>query len=123
MSPIAVAPIAMKSAKMHLFVVCYWPSYVSRPGRREIEFLAESDGAVEPIEVKASRNRSISLDTFLERGDVITGYKLVDGNVGQVDKKIALPHYLASILSTSSTTTRCCSSCVMVASPSTCWTP
>ena len=67
-------------------------------GNREIEFLAKSDGVVEPIEVKASRNRSISLDTFLERSDVTMGYKLVDGNVGHVDKKITLPYYLAMFL-------------------------
>lgn len=73
----------------------YW---MSANGNREIEFLAERDGAVEPIEVKASRNRSISLDTFLERSDVTTGYKLVDGNVGQAGKKVTLPHYLAMFL-------------------------
>lgn len=60
--------------------------------------LAERDGAVEPIEVKASRNRSISLNEFLERDDVSTGYKLVDGNVGKVGKKVMLPHYLAMFL-------------------------
>lgn len=60
--------------------------------------LAERDGAVEPIEVKASRNRSISLNEFLERDDVSTGYKLVDGNVGKVGKKVTLPHYLAMFL-------------------------
>lgn len=73
----------------------YW---MSQGGNREIEFLAERDAAVEPIEVKASQNRSASLNEFLERNDVTRGYKLVDGNVGVSGKKITLPHYLAVFL-------------------------
>ena len=70
----------------------YW---MSKDGSREIEFLAEAEGKVVPIEVKASRNRSASLDAFLERDDVVRGYKLIDGNVGRAGKKVTLPHYLA----------------------------
>ena len=73
----------------------YW---MSPNGNREIEFLAEHEAAVEPIEVKASRNRSASLDDFLLRDDVRRGYKLVDGNVGVAGKKVTLPHYLAMFL-------------------------
>lgn len=73
----------------------YW---MSANGNREIEFLAECDSSLEPIEVKASSNRSASLDDFLGRNDVTRGYKLIDGNVGRAGKKITLPHYLGMFL-------------------------
>lgn len=73
----------------------YW---MSQSGNREIEFLGESNAHVEPIEVKASHGSSVSLDEQLTREDVARGYKLVDGNVGQVGKKVTLPHYLAMYL-------------------------
>ena len=73
----------------------YW---MSESGNREIEFLAEREAALEPIEVKASRNRFASLDDFLTREDVTRGYKLIDGNVGVAGKKITLPHYLTMFL-------------------------
>lgn len=64
----------------------------------EIDFLIEKDGTVVPIEVKASNNTSKSFNRFLERDDVRYGYKLVDGNIGKVGKKITLPHYMAMFL-------------------------
>lgn len=73
----------------------YW---MSANGNREIEFLAERNATLEPIEVKASRNRSASLDGFLGRDDIARGYKLTDGNVGMAGKKITLPHYLGMFL-------------------------
>ena len=44
-------------------------------------------------------------------------------HIGLVAQRIGDDRYLASIFSTSSATTRCCSSCEMVASPSPDWTP
>jgi predicted AAA+ superfamily ATPase len=73
----------------------YW---MSASGDREIEFLVERDAKLVPLEVKASRNRSVSLDEFLVRDDVSVGYKLIDGNVGALGKKVTLPHYLAMFL-------------------------
>ena len=73
----------------------YW---MSKSGNREIEFLGERDASVVPIEVKASRGSTISLDEALERDDVKIGYKLIDGNVGKEGKKITLPLYLAMFL-------------------------
>lgn len=73
----------------------YW---MSASGNREIEFLVERDAALEPLEVKASRNKSASLDDFLSRDDVTRGYKIIDGNVGRDGKKVTLPHYLAMYL-------------------------
>jgi len=73
----------------------YW---MSKSGNREIEFLGERAGSVVPIEVKASRGTTISLDEALERPEIRIGYKLVDGNVGQSGKKVTLPLYLAPFL-------------------------
>jgi hypothetical protein len=53
---------------------------------------------VEPIEVKASRGSTASLNALLERDDITQGYKLVDGNVGRDGKKVTLPLYLAPYL-------------------------
>ncbi len=64
----------------------------------EIEFLLENRNGVVPVEVKAGNSRSKSLDTMLEREIVPFGYKLVDGNVGKVGKKITLPLYMAMLL-------------------------
>ena len=73
----------------------YW---TSTNGSHEIEFLGSRDARVEPIEVKASRGSTASLNALLERGDIAQGYKLVDGNVGRDGKKVTLPHYLAPYL-------------------------
>lgn len=74
----------------------YW---MSKNGNREIEFLIQGSGAtVLPIEVKAGRGSTISLNEMLEREDVPIGYKLIDGNIGRDGKKITLPLYLAPFL-------------------------
>ena len=72
----------------------YW---MSKSGNREIEFLLERGGAVEPVEVKSSRGSTVSLDSVLEREGVDVGYKLIDGNVGRHGKKVTLPLYLAML--------------------------
>lgn len=72
----------------------YW---MSKSGNREIEFLLERGGAVEPVEVKSSRGSTVSLDSVLEREGVNVGYKLIDGNVGRHGKKVTLPLYLAML--------------------------
>ena len=64
----------------------------------EIEFLIEKEGNVIPIEVKAGRSRSRSLDNLLKREDIPYGYKLIDGNVGVSGKKITLPLYMGMFL-------------------------
>ena len=51
-----------------------------------------------PIEVKAGRNASVSLDEMLERDEVDFGYKLANGNVGLNGKKITLPLYMAMFI-------------------------
>ncbi len=50
------------------------------------------------MEVKATNAASKSFSLFLEREDVRCGYKLVDGNVGKVGKKITIPHYMVMFM-------------------------
>ena len=73
----------------------YW---MSSNGNVEIEFLADWEGSVVPVEVKASRGSTASLNRLLERDDVKLGYKLVDGNIGVDGKKVTLPLYMAMFL-------------------------
>lgn len=60
--------------------------------------MVDCDGAVVPVEVKASRGGTASLNRLLAREDVKLGYKLVDGNVGVDGKKVTLPLYMAMFL-------------------------
>lgn len=64
----------------------------------EIEFFIENEDGVVPVEVKAGRSRSRSLDNLLKRDDILYGYKLTDGNVGVAGKKITLPLYMAPFI-------------------------
>lgn len=70
----------------------YWRS---ERGDRGIEFLLDgTDATVVPLEVKAGRGSTVSLNEFLERDDVLVGYKFLDGNAGRAGKKVSLPLYL-----------------------------
>lgn len=73
----------------------YWVN----PGvTQEIEFLLDRNAGVVPVEVKASRGATVSLDAFLERPEVKVGYKLHAGNAGEVGKKVSLPYFMTSLL-------------------------
>ena len=72
--------------------------YKTLDGSREIEFVLERDGGPVPIEVKAQNGATVSMDDFLAGRNVPYGFKFTDGNVGQVGKKITLPHYMAMFL-------------------------
>ena len=65
---------------------------------QEIEFLLNRNGSVVPVEVKSGNNPSVSLNNFLLNPDIKTGYKLINGNIGQTGKKITLPLYMAMFL-------------------------
>jgi predicted AAA+ superfamily ATPase len=73
----------------------YW---MSSDTKHEIDFLVDWDGSVVPVEVKAGRGSTASLNAMLERPDVRFGYKLIDGNVGRDGKKITLPLWMAMFL-------------------------
>jgi len=69
--------------------------YKADDSSQEIEFLIHGEGSVIPVEVKSGKGPSISLDNLLSKPDIKTGYKLIAGNAGQVEKKITLPLYMA----------------------------
>lgn len=70
----------------------YWNS---KDSKLEVEFLVDFEGGVAPIEVKAGRGSTVSLNTLLQDESTRVGYKLIDGNLGQAGKKLTLPLYLA----------------------------
>lgn len=69
--------------------------YRPKSNLAEVDFLIERNGSVVPIEVKAGNDASRSFDRLLEREDIGTGFKFVNGNVGRSGKKITLPHYMS----------------------------
>lgn len=82
----AVAEILYKKG---LNINYYHPS-----DNQEIEFIIEKDNEVLPIEVKASNGPSISLNRFIDTYKPPIAYKVINGNLGYVDKKISIPHFL-----------------------------
>ncbi|MBQ1396757.1 MAG: ATP-binding protein [Eubacterium sp.] len=64
----------------------------------EIEFFLEEDAAVVPLEVKANRGSTRSLNELLKDAAIGKGYKLTAQNTGRDGKKITLPMYLAMFL-------------------------
>lgn len=66
--------------------------------RQEIEFLITHNGEIVPIEVKASNNRSISLNEYIMQYKPSEAYKVIDGNVGCNSGKLSIPHYMAVFL-------------------------
>lgn len=73
----------------------YW---MNDKGNIEIEFLLEKEASVVPVEVKAKRGATTSLNKLLEQDDMKYGYKLSAGNIGVSGKKITLPLYMALYL-------------------------
>lgn len=73
----------------------YW---MNDKGNIEIEFLLEKEASVVPVEVKAKRGATASLNKLLEQDDMKYGYKLSAGNIGISGKKITLPLYMALYL-------------------------
>lgn len=73
----------------------YW---MNDKGNIEIEFLLEKEASVVPVEVKAKRGATTSLNKLLEQDDMKYGYKLSAGNIGISGKKITLPLYMALYL-------------------------
>lgn len=72
--------------------------YRNTSGSIEVEFLITKDSHVVPIEVKATNNSTISLNTLLEKEDIPFGYKLISGNMGMNEKKIVMPLYMAMFI-------------------------
>lgn len=64
----------------------------------ELDFIIEKNGEVLPVEVKAGNTATKSLNRFIEQYKPSIGYKIMAGNIGVVDKKFSLPHYMAVFL-------------------------
>jgi predicted AAA+ superfamily ATPase len=60
----------------------------------EIEFIIEKNGEVIPVEVKAGNDSTPSLNNFINKYNPSITYKLINGNVGIVDNKKTIPHYM-----------------------------
>lgn len=65
----------------------------------EVEFLIERNAKPVPIEVKAKRGPTTSLNTVLDKPNIEMGYKFGAGNVGVEGKKTTLPLFMAMFVS------------------------
>lgn len=65
----------------------------------EVEFLIERNAKPVPIEVKAKRGTTTSLNTVLDKPNIEMGYKFGAGNVGVEGKKTTLPLFMAMFVS------------------------
>lgn len=72
--------------------------YYKPDDSRELEFLIEKDGEVIPVEVKAGNTATKSLNGFIDKYQPTYAYKFISGNIGQVDSKITLPHYMVMFI-------------------------
>ena len=72
--------------------------YKTEQGDVEVEFVLENDDGVIPVEVKAKNGATASFDRALRSSSVPYGYKFISGNVGVMEGKISLPHYMAMFI-------------------------
>ena len=56
------------------------------------------NGEVIPIEVKAGNDSTPSLNSFINKYHPKVSYKFVNGNVGFLDGKKTLPHYMVMFI-------------------------
>lgn len=68
--------------------------YYKPDDNHELEFLLEKNGKVIPVEVKAGNTGTVSLNNFIADYNPGLAYKFVSGNIGEVDEKLTLPHYM-----------------------------
>lgn len=68
--------------------------YYKPDDSNELEFIIEFEDGVAPIEVKAGNTASKSLNNFISKFNPNIAFKFISGNVGFVDKKLSLPHYM-----------------------------
>ena len=68
--------------------------YYKPDSQHEIEFLIEKDGEVVPVEVKAGNSATPSLNNFIKDFKPSISYKLINGQLGFVDTKKTIPHYM-----------------------------
>ena len=76
----------------------YYHYFKEGESNYEIEFVISKDASVIPIEVKAKRGATVSLNSFIERFEPKVAYKFIDGNLGVDGCKVSLPHYMVMFL-------------------------
>lgn len=64
----------------------------------ELEFVLEREYKPVPVEVKAKKGATRSLNEVLKLSQIDKGYKLTAQNTGVVEKKITLPLYMAMVI-------------------------
>ena len=64
----------------------------------ELEFIIEKNGEVLPIEVKSGNTATKSLNRYIDKYNPSIAYKVMAGNIGVVNKKLSLPHYMVMFL-------------------------
>ena len=72
--------------------------YKKEDSTLEIEFILERDCKLVPVEVKARKGSTRSLNELLKMDNIERGYKLTAQNTGVVEKKITLPLYMSAII-------------------------
>lgn len=72
--------------------------YKTQNSSMEIEFVIEKNGEVIPIEVKAGNDSTPSLNSFINKYHPKVSYKFLNGNVGFLDGKKTLPHYMVMFI-------------------------
>lgn len=72
--------------------------YKKEDSSLEIEFVLERDCKPVPVEVKAKKGSTRSLNELLKLEQVEKGYKLTAQNTEVIDKKITLPLYMAIVI-------------------------
>lgn len=72
--------------------------YKKEDSTLEIEFILERECKLVPVEVKARKGSTRSLNELLKMDNIERGYKLTAQNTGVVEKKITLPLYMAAIV-------------------------
>lgn len=87
-----VADMLYKSGRTDLYF------YRNESGTAELEFFIENENGVVPIEVKAGKSGTKTLNNLLKKEDIVRGYKLSDQNIGQVEKKVTMPIYMGMFL-------------------------
>lgn len=72
--------------------------YYKPDNDHELEFLIEKDGGVVPIEVKAGNTATTSLNRFILDYNPKIAYKLANSNIGTINNKKTLPHYMVMFI-------------------------
>ena len=51
-----------------------------------------------PVSLKAGNTSTVSLNRFINDYNPSVAYKLISGNIGKVEEKLSLPHYMVMFI-------------------------